>query len=178
MGNFGLGLRSLWRIWRDDAFAEKVRQLEEGRLAPVTVPQPKAEARPQAPEPRRSDALTLLAVLQREARFVDFIQEPIAAYSDAQIGAAVRDVHKNCASVLDRLFALRPLMNAPEGASCEVPRGFDPAQFRLTGNVGKEPPFRGQLCHHGWKATKCELPEWMGSSASATVVAPAEVELK
>src|ERR1700722_19992810 len=34
--------------------------------------------------PARNDAVTLLSAMQREARFVDFIQEPIGGYSDAQ----------------------------------------------------------------------------------------------
>jgi hypothetical protein len=177
MGNFGLGLRVMFRIWRDDAFAEKIQQLEAGRLAPSA--QPKPEPKPEArKESRRSEALSLLAVLQREARFVDFIKEPIAGYSDAQVGAAARDVHKSCAAAVDRLFSLQPLSEAAEGAQITVPRGFDPAQFRLTGNISNEPPFHGTLRHHGWKAAKCEVPEWTGNDASAMIVAPAEVELK
>lgn len=179
MGNFGLGLRTLFRVWRDEAFADKLRQLDEGQLVPA--PCANAEPKPQPIEKQargRSDALSLLAVLQREARFIDFIKEPIASYADAQIGAAARDVHKSCAAVLDRLFALQPLTEAAEGAHMEVPRGFDPVQYRLSGNIPNQPPFRGKLCHHGWKATKCELPEWTGSDSSVMAVAPAEVELK
>jgi hypothetical protein len=46
--------------------------------------------------PARSEALNLLAAMQREARFVDFIREPLDGYSDAQIGAAARTVHRDC----------------------------------------------------------------------------------
>lgn len=176
MGNFGFGFHVLFRIWRDDDFAGQVKKLEEGKLAPIA---PKAEAKPAPPpKPARSDAISLLSVLQREARFIDFIKEPISAYSDAQIGAAVRDVHKGCAGTLDRMFGIEPLLNAAEGSSTEVPRGFDPAQYHVTGNVANEPPYRGRLAHHGWKATRCELPVWHGSEASANVVAPAEVEIQ
>jgi hypothetical protein len=181
MGNFGLGLRVMWRIWQDSAFAEQVKQLESG----AKIVREETPARPEPPpaparekKPARSEALALLAALQREARFVDFIKEPIASYSDAQIGAAVRDVHKNCGSVLDRMFALEPLLQAAEGAVMQVPRGFDPGQYRLVGNVGKEPPYQGTVAHPGWKAGRCELPEWTGSQSSAWVVAPAEVEIK
>ena len=165
MGNFRFGLRTMFRIWGDASFAQQVKQLS----APVVV----AKA-----EPRRSDALSLLAVLQREARFVDFVMEPITGYSDAQIGAAVRDVHRGCAAALQRAFAVQPLRTETEGAAVQVPTGFDPAQFKLTGNVTGQPPFRGTLAHHGWKATKCELPAWTGSEAAAQIIAPAEVELK
>jgi uncharacterized protein DUF2760 len=191
MGNFALGFTALFRIWGDAQFADQVKQLIEGRAQPVAPPEPKpaAESRPlaepkpvaEAPkkkEPARSDALSLLAVLQREARFVDFIKEPLAEYTDAQIGAAVRGVHKDCAAVLDRVFAVASLRAESEGADVEVPAGFDPAQFRLVGNVPDRAPIRGKLCHAGWRATKCDVPQWSGRDESALVIAPCEVELK
>ena len=135
--------------------------------------------KPPAPKPpARSEAITLLAALQREARFVDFIQESLAGYTDAQIGAAARDVHRDCGVVLQRMFALRPAVTDEEGKDVEVPAGFDAGRWRLTGNVTGEPPFHGRLVHPGWEATTCELPTWSGSAAAARIVAPAEVELK
>jgi len=128
--------------------------------------------------PRRSEAVTLLATLQREARLVDIVKEPLAHYTDAQIGAAARDVLRDCGRVLDRLFELRPLVEQTEGAAVEVPAGYDTGRYRLTGNVAGSPPFRGRLVHHGWIATRCELPSWSGSPASQLVVAPQEVELE
>jgi hypothetical protein len=146
---------------------------------PVQQPAPKAPAaKPAAPKPPvRSEAITLLAALQREARFVDFIQESLAGYSDAQIGAAARDVHHDCAAVLQRMFALRPAVPEEEGKDVAIPAGFDAGRWRLTGNVTGEPPFRGRLVHPGWEATACELPTWSGSASAAKIVAPAEVEL-
>ena len=44
--------------------------------------------------------------------------------------------------------------------------------------VAGEPPLKGEVAHHGWEATKLELPEWLGDKASAQVIAPAEVEVK
>jgi hypothetical protein len=141
----------------------------------------KVESKPpavkQAPKPVRSEAITLLATLQREARFVDFIKEPLDSYSDAQIGAAVRDVHRDCARVLDRLFAIGLVIDQEEGSSVEVPPGFDAGRYRLTGNVVGDPPFRGRLVHHGWEAAEIQLPAWSGTQQSARVVAPVEVEL-
>jgi hypothetical protein len=136
-----------------------------------------APAKRPAPRPTRSDALTLLATLQREARFVDFIQETLDAYSDAQIGAAARDVHRDCGKALERMFEVRPLLDQQEGASVEVPAGFDANRYRLTGNVAGEPPYQGRLAHHGWEVTRCELPTWSGSDKAVMVLAPAEVEL-
>ncbi len=118
-----------------------------------------------------------MSALQREARFVDFIQESLAGYTDAQIGAAARDVHRDCGTVLARMFALQPAVDKQEGDEVEVPPGFDPARWRLTGNVAGEPPFRGRLVHPGWEATACELPSWSGSAAARRIVAAAEVEL-
>jgi hypothetical protein len=148
-------------------------------VAEPAKPQPKAESKRPAAAPRpRSEALTLLATLQREARFVDFIEEPLEGYSDAQIGAVARDVHRDCGKVLERLFALAPLNPQQEGEETDVPAGFDPARYRLTGNVAGAPPFRGRLAHHGWEATKCDLPAWSGKEAAARIIAPVEVELK
>jgi len=161
------------------AIAQRVDQLLIGSqpaAGPAISPQPK---QPPAPKPPvRSDAITLLATLQREARFVDFIQESLADYSDAQIGAAARDVHRDSAAVLDRLFALKPAAPQVEGSQVEVPKNFDAGRFRLTGNVTGEPPLHGKLVHPGWEAAKCELPTWTGSKDSARVIAPAEVEIK
>ncbi len=142
---------------------------------------PRVETRPAKPAaPKtavRSEAVTLLATLQREARLVDFVKEPLAGYSDAQIGAVARDVHRDCGAVLQRLFDLRPVVEEEEGAEIEVPSGFDAARFHLTGNVVGEPPFHGRLAHHGWIATACNLPAWTGSKESASIIAPVEVEL-
>jgi hypothetical protein len=151
--------------------------------SPLPAPQPKqppatATKKASAPKPpAQSEAITLLAALQREARFVDFIQESLDGYSDAQIGAAARDVHRDCRAVLARMFALRPATADEEGKEVEVPAGFDPGRWRLTGNVTGEPPFHGRLVHPGWEATICELPTWSGGAAAARIVAPAEVEL-
>ena len=135
------------------------------RLAPTAPPTPGQPSKhTPAPKPGvGSEAIALLAVLQREARLVDFLQESLAGYTDAQIGAAVRDIHRDCGAVLKRLFDLRPAVDLEEGAEVEVSAGFDPTRWRLTGNVSGEPPFRGRLVHPGWEATRCDLPIWTGS---------------
>lgn len=176
MRRIWVAIQAFFRVLFNSQVAADVERLLQGVPAPVPVV-PVAEDRP-VPRPARSEALTLLASLQRESRFVDFIQEPIESYSDAQIGAAVRDVHRHAHGVLQRMFALEPLLAESEGADMEVPMGFDPEAYRLTGNVTGEPPYRGRLAHAGWKATRCELPQWNGRETAARVVAPAEVELK
>jgi len=128
-------------------------------------------------KPIRNDAISLLAALQREARLIDLIQEPLSEYSDEQIGAAARDVLRDTRSSLARMIELRPVVDAEDGADFETPASFDAGCFRLTGNVSGEPPFKGKLAHHGWLAAKCEIPSWTGSKDAAQVIAPAEIEV-
>jgi len=125
----------------------------------------------------RNDAITLVATLQREARFVDIVKEPLGEYTDQQIGAAARDVLRDCGLVLDRLFAFQPVVEEEEDAELEAPADFDTGRYRLTGKVSGDAPFRGRLVHHGWQATRCELPQWSGSEQSVMVVAPVELEV-
>jgi len=175
-----VAIRAFFSALFSAAVAERValalKPPETSRLEPTRETAAKPKPVP-PPRPVRSDAVSLLAALQREARFVDLVQESLDQYSDEQVGAAARDVLRDCRSVIDRLFALQPVLRQEEGASVDVPAGFDTGRFRLTGNVVGEPPFLGQLVHHGWEATRCEMPQWAGSDAAARIVAPAEVEL-
>jgi hypothetical protein len=174
-----LALRAFFRILFDKETGEEVqRLLLEGPRPNEERPAPQP-AKPAPPlfRPARSDALTLLAALQREARFVDFLKEPLDGFSDAQIGAVARDVHRDCGKVVERWFALAPIAAENEGAEIALPHGFDAGRFRLSGQVSGEPPYRGRLMHHGWEATRCETPVWSGSNESSRVVAPVEVEV-
>src|SRR5688572_13872407 len=180
MSSLILAFKAFFRTLTNREFRRQVDQLVQGALPePAAAPKPAQPTEPAADRkrPTRSEALTLLAALQREARLVDFLREPISSYSDAQIGAAVRDIHRDSAAVLDRMFGIQPLLTDEEGAQVEVPAGFDAARYSLTGAVSGQPPYRGQLAHHGWQATRCELPSWTGSDEAALVVAPAVVEL-
>jgi hypothetical protein len=147
-------------------------------IAPPEKEVVKPKAPPVPPKPARSEALTLLAALQREARFVDFLQESLDGYPDAQVGAAARDVHRDCREVVERMFAIRPLRKEEESSEVEVPTGFEPELYRLVGDVSGEGPYKGRLAHHGWRASKCETPQWNGSKEAADVVSPAEVEIQ
>lgn len=164
--------------------AEQIRTVLQQRGLPAPEPQKAEPARPapvvreKPPKPVRSEALTLLATLQREARLIDLVQESLDDYTDEQVGAAARDVLRSSRSVLDRLFELRPVVQETEGAPIELPSGFDTSRYRLTGSVSGSPPFRGSLMHHGWEAGKCELPAWSGQAEAARVVAAAEIELR
>jgi hypothetical protein len=182
-----LAFRIFFKVLFDAAMAARIEPLLSS--TPATPPVEPRPPEPKAPEPKsskppasakassRSEALDLLAALQREARFVDFVKEDLAAYSDAQIAAAVRDVHRDCRSVVERVFAPVPVVEAAEGSELSVPTGNEAAAFKLVGQVVGQPPFRGKLCHHGWKATRSELPAWTGSAEAARIIAPAEVEV-
>jgi hypothetical protein len=179
----GLVVKACFRALRDRTFAEQLDRLVRGQplALPTTAEGPLADrlrADMAAQAPTRSDALTLLATLQREARLIDFVMEDLAGYDDAHIGAAARDVHRACAAALERMFAIRPLRYQEEGAHVEIVAGYDPAQVTLTGNVTGQPPLRGILVHHGWQAVQCELPAWSGQEESARVIAPAEIEVQ
>ncbi|MGZ3439286.1 MAG: DUF2760 domain-containing protein [Polyangia bacterium] len=121
-------------------------------------------------------AVQLLAILQREGRLLDFLQEDVDAYSDAQIGAAVRDIHRGCKKALAEHMPLEPVLREKENAQVRVDPGFDPSRIRLVGNVVGEPPFTGALRHHGWRIAKVTLPA-PARGTDPSVVAPAEVEL-
>jgi hypothetical protein len=121
-------------------------------------------------------ALQLLGLLQSEARFLDFVAENVAAYSDADIGAAARVVHEGCRKVLRTHFELEPARSEAEGSRLTLPSGFDAASVRLTGNIVGHPPFNGTLVHRGWRAARVNLPK-LAEGHDARILAPAEVEL-
>jgi hypothetical protein len=120
-------------------------------------------------------AVQVLALLQRDGRLVDFLMEDVAAYSDAEIGSAVRDVHAGCRRALDRYVTLEAILDGREGESTTISQ-VNPAAVRLVGNVTGQPPFRGTLLHRGWRTTRVELPP-LGTDSTRSVVAPAEVEV-
>jgi len=121
-------------------------------------------------------AVQALALLQRDGRLIDFITEDIAPYQDAQIGAAVRDVHESCRKALDHYFALEPVIASDEGQPVTVEPGFDPAAIKLIGNVTGRPPLRGVLRHRGWRVAEAHLPP-LPADGGRSIIAPAEVEI-
>jgi hypothetical protein len=141
-------------------------------------PQPQASPKPVEMPPERVHAsgLAVLSMLQREGRLIDFLQEDMAAFSDAEIGAAARVVHAGCRKVFSECFAIEPALKDAEGATIQVPAGFDAQRIRLTGNIAGQPPFRGTLKHHGWVATAVRLPT-VSETLDPRVLAAAEVEL-
>lgn len=171
---FGLALRVLFSA----ELGASVRQLMQGEPAlPAPEPEePKAAEPPPVVEATPDAALQLLGLLQREGRFIDFLEEDVSAFSDADIGAAARVVHEGCKKALAEHFDVAPVRSEEEGASVELPKGFDATAIRVTGNVVGDPPFKGTLQHRGWRVAEVRLPK-IAAGHDLRVVAPAEVEL-
>lgn len=179
-----------FRVLGDGRFAARLSRIDEPAspvkptpapvpaTAPVVPPAPAPAPKPAEIPPERLHAhgLNLLAMLQREGRLIDFLQEDLAAYGDADIGASARAVHAGCRKVLAQCLTLEPVLKDSEGAGVSVPAGFDANRIRLTGNVAGAGPFRGSLMHHGWVATSVRLPA-IAPTIDSRVLAPAEVEL-
>jgi hypothetical protein len=173
-----LAFGAFFRTFGNPEFAARVDSLSREEHVPAAVakaPEPPAITRPLKEAPPEA-ALQLLGLLQREARLLDFAQENLAGYSDAEIGAAARLVHEGCGKVLREHFTIEPVRTEPEGSRITLNEGFDAAAVRLTGNVVGKPPFSGSISHRGWRATDVRLPK-MADSHDAAVLAPAEVEL-
>lgn len=182
MGSLSLAIRVFFKIVGNREFSNRLTELMAAPGRPALVaPTQSIQSRPpsDAPpvsKPARSDAINLLAVLQREARLIDFLQESLSDYSDEQIGGAVREVHRGCSAALARMFDIAPIAAEAEGAAAVAPAGFDAARYRLTGNLHGAPPYRGTVRHRGWEARRCQLPSWTGEPNAANVLAPIEIE--
>ncbi|MFZ2169034.1 MAG: DUF2760 domain-containing protein [Methylococcaceae bacterium] len=148
---------------------EKIVEVEKLVHAPAPEPVILKESTPDA-------ALQLLGLLQKEARFIDFIKEDIATYSDADIGVAARVVHEGCNKAINEHFTLAPVRSEQEGGKITLPQGFDASSVRLTGNIVGSAPFTGTLIHKGWQVTSIRLPK-LTQGHNANILAAAEVEL-
>lgn len=171
---FGLALRVLFSA----ELGASVRQLMQGEPA-LPPPEPEPEPEPAPPpvvEATPDAALQLLGLLQREGRFIDFLEEDVSGFSDADIGAAARVVHEGCKKALTEHFEVAPVRTEEEGSSVQLPEGFDASEVRVTGNVVGDPPFQGTLQHRGWRVKEVRLPK-IAAGHDLHVVAPAEVEL-
>lgn len=169
----------LFRVLFDGTFAARAFHVRE-TLPIETPPEPVKLPEKTAPEkPKEADttaALQLLAVLQREGRLVDFLEQDIAAFPDAEIGAAVRVVHEGCRKALRNHVDIDPIRSEDEGAKITLEAGFPASEVKLTGDVKGKPPYRGTLQHRGWKAKRIQLPK-LTADHDSSILAPAEVEL-
>ncbi|MBB5503817.1 DUF2760 domain-containing protein [Paraburkholderia atlantica] len=189
LGRISLAVGTFFSILGNGEFAADVLRLRNGEkvgAAPAPAPaaaatpapasQPKPQPAPVLKEATPDAALQLLGLLQRDARFIDFVEEDIKAYSDADVGAAARLVHEGCRATLREHFTIRPVRDEAEGSRVTLPAGFDASSVRLTGNVVGSAPFNGSISHRGWRVDEVRLPK-LADGHNAKVIAPAEVEL-
>ncbi len=143
--------------------------------SPVPKPDEQQQTRQQNHEKRLF--IHLFAVLQREGRLLDFLQEDLSLYEDGQIGAAVRSIHENCKKTMDRYLTPEPVMESSEGDTVDIPAGFDQNAIKLVGNVVGEPPFTGIVRHRGWKMRSASLPK-LSEEGNPEIITPAEIEIQ
>jgi len=184
-----IAFASFRRALSDAAFARRLAALDQSAdlptasaqtpgAAPTPMPERAASGAPaQRPGGDGSEgALLLLGLLQREGRLIDFLQQDIHGYSDAEIGAAARLVHQGCQQALSAHLDIQPVREEPEGSAFTLEPGFDAASLRPTGRVIGEPPFSGTLVHRGWRVSATRLPQ-ATPGHDPRILAAAEVEL-
>jgi len=172
-----IAIYSLFRALSSDEYAEALRTLQVKGIAAGIPATRGRHLQPAALQEAPPDAaLLLLSLLQKEGRFIDFLQEDVQNYSDQEIGSAARVVHQGCQRVLREHMRIEPVRPEAEGNAITLERGFDPAEIRPTGHVVGDPPFRGTLVHRGWRATEVRLPQ-VANSRDVRILAAAEIEL-
>jgi hypothetical protein len=153
------------------------------RAASVSTPPPKKEPAAPAAALPADGAVQVLAMLQSEARLVDFLLDDVSPYTDEQVGSVVRDVHSKARSVLDRYVKLVPVVDGVEGAVTQISAlGLNPKKhadrLRIIGNVPPDGKVEaGILRHRGWKVESVDLPA-LKPGEKAVIIAPAEIEVE
>lgn len=166
MGRLGKSFRAFWAVWARGEDAVRIRGDEVQR----TVDKDGGDT------PRRGDCVDLLHHLQTKARFVDFLLEDLDGLDDAQVGAAVRNIHRDCGKVVREYFRLEPAVDSAEGGPYTLEAGFDARRLKPVGDLSGDGPWRGTLAHPGWVAAEVTLPA-RGEGGDSDVIAPAEIEL-
>src|SRR5947208_1916942 len=104
LGRASWGLTVAGRANADPVLAAKIDELLGTPVAPAAAPGP--------PKPS-GEPLRLLALLQTEARLVDFLMEDLSGAADAQVGQAVREIHKKAQQVLKDHLTLDEIIPDP-----------------------------------------------------------------
>lgn len=169
----GLAFRAFGRVLTDSHFADQVFALLHGETSPAPAPPPPTPTEPPKPT---LHPLQLLALLQREGRLVDFLMEDIQGIGDAQVGAAVREVHQKCRKALLDHVPLDAVMTEAEESTATVQPGYDPSAIRVVGNLPARPPYTGAVRHRGWRARDVMLQP-LPTGQDPRIIAPAEVEV-
>jgi len=160
----------------DEKFAFEVPEKIVKEVVVETVTEIKEVEAPRLETVSVDGAYQLLQLMQQEARLIDFTQEDISGYTDAEVGAASRVIHQGCAKVLSQNFEIAAVSPQEENARVQVPEGYNNREYKLEGRVEGEGPFNGTLIHPGWKVVKQTLPKVMDTK-DMNILAPAEVEV-
>ena len=152
---FLLAIKCFFRVWFGRKLPDDARLLPLLPAAPAPAPVKELPApAPVLPTPapvvkqgpEGAAAIQLLALLQREGRLLDFLEEPIDSFTDAQIGGAVRSIHKGCKKVLDQVLVLGPALAGAENAAVEVAAApIARGAVKLVGNGAEPATFKGVL---------------------------------
>lgn len=180
----GLALGAFLKCLFNRRFAADVQTLaREGALSSVEeapdASTPKTET---IQEPLKESmgekqflAIQMLSELQREGRFIDFLEEDLSEYEDDEIGSSVRSIHEGCKKVLNQCVQKEKILDQEEESQVRINSDYNAHEVKLSGRVSDKFPLKGVLVHPGWKVTSFELPQ--RSSGAKNVVAPAEVEI-
>jgi len=182
LSRVSLAFRSFFSLLSSGKLPEDI-VVELGLIRRISVPQtpgsaPKAEAEPAKPA---DGAVQFLGLLQQESRLVDFFMEDITPYSDEQVGQAMRNIHTQCKTVLERVMKLAPVIDGVEDTPTSLAAAGLSSKHKGVKLIGKVPPDgkvdSGILRHKGWKVERVTLPSLKAGEA-VTIVAPAEVEVE
>ncbi len=179
---FGVGLLITLLLWFGvQSIGKRFIEGATAAQAPAVAAKEPAALPPQPPAPppppSEASAIQILSILQRKGRLIDFLQEDLSAYQDAQIGAAVRQIQQDSKEALAEYITLEPIYQEAEGSPITVAPGFDANAVRLTGNITGDPPFKGALRHRGWRVARVDLPKQTPAQQKERIVAAAEVEV-
>jgi len=175
---FGEAFKAFWQVLtgKDYSYTPELLETEEDveEQSGQTLKISKNRETTSLKEAFNDGAVYTLVLLQREGRLIDFLKEDIDAFTDAQVGAAVRQIHRGTRSVLENNFEITAIFEKPEGNEVAIDADYDPSKITVIGELPETAPYNGLLQHKGWLAMKVELPERVGK-VNTRVVYPAEV---
>jgi len=156
--------------------ASRETSVSDRPAAPATAPGVPPVASAPVPSVTAADgAVQILALLQRDARLLDFLMEDLAGYPDAQVGAAAREVQAGARRALLQYLEVEPVLDGTEDQVVTLP-SVDADLVKIVGRAVAAPPVRGTLRHRGWRSARVQLPALPPASARQ-VIAQAEVEV-
>jgi len=177
MSNFTKAWKAFWTVLKGNEYKPALpeAEIEDNEASDGNTLKMSNNRRPESlKDAFDNGAIFTLLLLQREGRMIDFLQEDISSFDDAQIGAAVRQIHAGSRKVLEENFALEPVFDSSEGQQICVDADYDPSTMTVIGELPETAPYSGLLQHKGWLATKIDIPERKGK-INHRVVCPAEV---